>query len=194
MKHIALILAVSAMIVTLGCSATGDPNKALANAAVEGRPAAVRAALGSGADANHRFEGGQTPLMLACMRASSNEDVLEVVKALVDAGADVNLETHDGRTAMGWAANSTRLDLVMYLFDSGAEISMQTQKGWTPLMAASIRGEPSVVRYLLESGADPAVSDSTGRTARSIAEREGYNEIVELIDAALAEIEANTAG
>jgi hypothetical protein len=45
-------------------------------------------------------QGGQTALILACQNPKANPDV---VKALLAAGADVNLRSRDGYTALTWA-------------------------------------------------------------------------------------------
>lgn len=52
------------------------------------------------ADLNALDQGGQTALILACQNPKANP---EVIKALLGAGADVNLRSRNGYTALTWA-------------------------------------------------------------------------------------------
>jgi ankyrin repeat protein len=52
------------------------------------------------ANVNALDQGGQTALILACQNPKANPDV---VKALLAAGADVNLRSRNGYTALTWA-------------------------------------------------------------------------------------------
>ena len=54
-------------------------------------------ALGQGADPNVCNKGGNTALMLAARWAQ-----VDMLKALLDAGADVNLTNSDGDTTLSW--------------------------------------------------------------------------------------------
>jgi ankyrin repeat protein len=81
--------------------------------AQSGRPGAVKFLLGRSADVNAGNVIGFTPLMAACDTDASS---VEVVQLLLDAGADVNARTSDGRTALSLAQrrnNKTILDLLL---------------------------------------------------------------------------------
>src|SRR5690242_1443895 len=62
--------------------------------------AGVRALLAKGADVNAKSPYGATPLFFACDRGN-----LEIVKLLLDRGAEVNVQdTFYNSTALSWAA------------------------------------------------------------------------------------------
>jgi ankyrin repeat protein len=75
--------------------------------------------------------GGLTPLVYAA-RANS----LETVKALLDAGVDVNQTTEYGWTALLVATQNRFYQLGSYLLDRGADPNKNNNGGWTPLYLA----------------------------------------------------------
>jgi hypothetical protein len=67
-------------------------------------------------------------------------------------------------------------------------------RGWTALMLAAWRGEYEKVRDILDYGfANPFIQDRFGHTARSLAERDGYNNVVQLLVAAETTARASAA-
>jgi len=68
-----------------------------------------------------------TPLLFAVRRGA-----LDVVKVLVDAGADVNDSLEDGMSALTLAAINAHWELGTYLLDKGADVNADKQ-GWTAL-------------------------------------------------------------
>ncbi|TVU13757.1 hypothetical protein EJB05_37183, partial [Eragrostis curvula] len=79
-------------------------------AASKGRPQALGILLDHGADPNRIKDNSFSPLMMACGGSRS----LECIKLLLQAGADVNLRTPDGNTAL--------IDLIAAYFSDGAEL------------------------------------------------------------------------
>jgi len=80
-------------------------------------------ATGSGVNANANAQGvnsldqsGQTALILACRNAKANADV---VKALLAAGADVNLRSRTGYTALTWAQVRNNTEVIHLLRRAG---------------------------------------------------------------------------
>jgi ankyrin repeat protein len=80
-------------------------------------------ATGSGVNANANAQGvnsldqsGQTALILACRNAKANPDV---VKALLAAGADVNLRSRTGYTALTWAQVRNNTEVIHLLRRAG---------------------------------------------------------------------------
>jgi ankyrin repeat protein len=109
----------------------------LVAAARDGNAAAVREIVKSGADPNAAFGSlNWTPLMHAI-----SENQAGSVKALLDAGADVN-RTGDYETE-----------------------PRTMQRNVTPLMMAAGYGQTPVVELLLRRGADPARADGDGNRA-----------------------------
>ena len=52
---------------------------------------------------------------------AAGEGHLEIVKCLIEAGADINARRNDGRTAVMLAANEGHLETVKWLTDAGAD-------------------------------------------------------------------------
>jgi hypothetical protein len=80
-----------------------DPDQTpLMRAAILGDLKTVKQLLSAGTDVgiNSLDQGGQSALILACQNIKTN---LEVVKALIVAGANVNLRSRNGYTALTWA-------------------------------------------------------------------------------------------
>lgn len=89
----------------------------------------------------------ETPLMLACMRNDSIS-----VKKIIKKGANVNIESKAGYTALRYAAHndSKNPSLLRYLVSKGAEINDQN----VPLIDAVQSGNVQKVKFLIENGAD----------------------------------------
>lgn len=99
----------------------------------------------------------------------------EIVKVLVDAGADVNAQFGTEReTPLYWASREGRLSTVRLLIENGADVNKVSKGGKTPLHVAALRGDLSLVEFLLQSGADPQAMDSAGKTPDKWAYQESF--------------------
>ena len=103
---------------------------------------------------------------------------IDIVKYLVEQGADLNAQDEDGWTVLMWAAQRGHIDIVRYLVEQGAEVNLQYKDGYTALMQAVREGHTSIVRYLVEHGADLSVQDRMGGTALMQAAQRGHIDIV----------------
>ena len=86
-------------------------------AAPYGKPEAIKALLDAGADANAKDVRGMTPLMLAV--SSENQDV-RVAKLLLSRGAQVNVKSSIGETALDWANKFGNPQVIAALKKAGA--------------------------------------------------------------------------
>jgi len=96
-----------------------DPDEtALMRAAVQGDLKVVQQLLSAGAAANVNAldQGGQSALILACQNQKPNPNV---VKALIAAGADVNLRSRNGYTALTWALARNHAEVSRLLRKAG---------------------------------------------------------------------------
>jgi len=103
-----------------------------------------------------------TPLIVAV-----EEENLDLVKELINAGATVNLQTPiQGICALAVASISdSSLPVVKELISSGAQINLADISGITPLMGAAMGGNLSIVQFLIEQGVLINQQDNDGKTA-----------------------------
>ena len=179
----------------------------LAQACINGDAALVRLLLKAGAHPNTPVATGETPL-LTCSKAGAadavrlliefgarvnagephqNQTALmwaaaerhpDVVKALIDAHADLTATSKQGFTAIHFAARVGDLESVKSLIAAGVDVNILTHTtdgvanrvtnqlgiaksigtiGYTPLLVAVVRGQIDVTLYLLDHGADPNI-------------------------------------
>ena len=87
-------------------------------------------------------QDGTTPLMAAVgmaqndARLAEEARALEVVKVLVEGGADVNATNRGGQTALHGATRAGRNTIVEFLAEHGAALDVKDKQGRTPLDVA----------------------------------------------------------
>ena len=121
---------------------------------------------------------GATPLALAC-----DINNFDVVKALVEGGADPLIPTEEETTpvmmAAGAAIYATRprspaeralaVKTVKFLVEHGSRVNGAGQFGWTAIHSAAYMGLNDVIEYLAGKGANLDAKDEFGQTPLSIA-------------------------
>lgn len=115
----------------------------LIRAAKAGDYESVAVLLKGGAMPNLPQSQGVTPLMVAAGvgfaitdtrgRFVKEADAIKVMNMLLDAGADINVADHMGRTALHGAAQKGWSDAVKALASRGADLTAKTAAGKTPL-------------------------------------------------------------
>lgn len=96
-----------------------------------------------------RLLGLVAPIVMASALGNN-----EIVKVLIDNGADVNITIRGGETPLHHAAKEGHMDVVKTLLDRKADLNAQDEKGERSLTLAAQNGHADVVRYLLQRGAD----------------------------------------
>ena len=131
-------------------------------------------------DLDLRDYAGFTALQLAVLISSP-----DMVKSLVEAGANVDLTDNQGYTALHHAIRRDGpLAVVETLVDAGANLEIPTEDGSTGLQLAVERGDLPKVTVLLRGGADPHRVDENGNTTLHIAARFANPEVVQaMLDA-----------
>jgi uncharacterized protein len=137
--------------------------------ALKGDLEAVGLFLKSGMSVDAKDSKSFTALMISAWHGQT-----EVVKLLLDRGADMNarIETGavKGATALILAAGLGHTEVVKLLLDKGADMNVRSAKGRTVLMYAAIghaeSGHGDVVKLLLDKGVDITPKDNLGRRAR----------------------------
>jgi uncharacterized protein len=176
----------------------------LSEACTNANPTFVRALLKAGANPNLAVATGETPLMTCAKSGSAdavrmlieygaavngkepaqNQTALmwaaaerhpDVVKALIDAHADLTANSKQGFTAIHFAARVGDLESVKELLAAGVDVNILTHAqgtenrvsnflgisktqgalGYTPLLVAVVRGQVDLALWLLDHGADP---------------------------------------
>ena len=187
---------------------------ALMWAVSEGHPEAARVLITAGADVNARsnyvaaangrgFEG-RTPVAnrtepktqefasgwLTSLTLAAREGDVDLVRILLDAGADVNTVAGDGKTALAVAVFNGNYDVASLLVDRKADVNKADAQRFTPLFWAvdrrnmetapnfpwMVTADPMpLIRQLLDAGANPnAIVNNTPRARM----REGSPRIV----------------
>jgi ankyrin repeat protein len=114
---------------------------------------------------------------------ASELDKWEIVKVLLDAGADPNLKHEDGDTALIWASMYGHSQVVQVLLSHPkTDPNIQNQYRHTALMIASERGRSQVVEELLKHpNIDPNLQNSRGSTALYFASERGHSQVVKAL-------------
>lgn len=89
---------------------------------------------------------------------------LEVVKILIEHGAEIDVTDSEGQNALQKAAVKGDKALVAYLLDHGADVYHADGNGFTSTHFAARNGFAEIVQLLIDNGADPQRQTSDGRT------------------------------
>jgi ankyrin repeat protein len=139
----------------------------------------VKVLLDAGGDVNAKVpETGDTPLTLPLYYAY---DSTQIIRCLLDKGADPNAANKYGRSALMLATFRKPRSVIEALLRAGADVNARDLKGNTALMEAADNNNLEAVEVLLAAHADASIKNSKGDTALSIASREGHTEIVKLL-------------
>ena len=184
-------------IMTLLLEAGADANcedsngsTALHRAVLAGDPAGVRLLLKAGANIDKQNDRGECPLHTAIGGTP------EVVRALVDARADVNCRDANGLTPVSFAADDPATLQILLderpWFSGPVDVNVPIRgcHVCTPLMAA-VRNVDSVKR-LLKAGAKVNVRDPQGRTPLILAAQKGVGAAIPVLIDAGADLEARS--
>lgn len=117
-----------------------------------------------GADVNATNPRGTLPIVLLTTRH------YEFARALIDAGADIESTSSNGRHwLLLQAVRDKNLGLVKYLIEKGADVSRRNHPDHgTVLHAAAKRGYVDIFNYLVESGMQPEDQNARGVSAASM--------------------------
>ncbi|KAJ5994204.1 hypothetical protein N7451_009928, partial [Penicillium sp. IBT 35674x] len=148
----------------------------LYSASVQGFTDTVRLLLDNGADINLRRNSRWTPLSASVVKRPA------MVKLLLRHGADVEIATKKGRTALHSAAMNGDMQTVNLLFEyAKPELEAQDQCGRTPFFLAAVGGHVAAVKLLHSKHASIDHKDRYGATPLIAAVRSGHEEVVEYL-------------
>lgn len=138
---------------------------ALMYAALHATPDIVKELLDHKADPNQANHAGATPLM----RAARD---FRKVRLLLKVGAEVDVRSQDGRTALHVAARQPGTGTALEtLLGAGANVNARDSRGVTPLMEAALAGDLRSMSLLVKHGAAINARRKNGHTALMAAVR-----------------------
>ncbi len=145
----------------------------------------LRRLLDAGTPVDSFDDKGHTPLMEACVSPSAG---IGVVRALIDAGADVNALTQasddaDRRSVLSIAVGKAGLDKLRLLVGSRADVSFRSEKGYTLMINAACAGRADVLEFLQAAGAPADGETAYGESPVRVLSRTGrFREVRMLLD------------
>lgn len=104
------------------------------------------------------------------LRTAANLGDVEMIKNLLDQGADPCSCDARSRTSLHFAACKGEIAIAQLLLEHGADPNLQDVLGNTPLHLAACTNNTSMVTLLLKYGTDVTVLDKSGRTPLHLAE------------------------
>ncbi len=135
--------------------------------------------FGHGIDPNIPYE------MRPSLHAASMTGQLEIVRSLLESGADVNERDKDFGTSLLSASQEGRLEVVQLLIEFGADVNTPDRIGWTPLQIASRHGHIDVIRLLLNHGAHVNAKKQNQWTPLHLAMLSNAESFFEIVEALL---------
>ncbi len=138
------ILVVMLLVSSLSVTAFATPEQDLLQALEDLNFPGLQQALQTGADPDTRFPDGELQGATALMIAASSIGRIDMVRALLDQGANVNLTMqhpdYEGVTALMLAAGEGHAKIIRLLIDRGADLGMtiaeEGSEGTTATMVA----------------------------------------------------------
>jgi ankyrin repeat protein len=140
--------------------------------------------LQSGADVHWKDSEGKTAFERVIQSTLQYDAPNQIVKSLLDAGADLESRHFHGCTPLSIAAIKGNPTVLQWLLEKGSQVNAADKFGVTPLMQAAMYGHQEAVEWLLLHNAEVNAKAQTGKTAFAFASEGGHAEIARLLAAA----------
>lgn len=114
-------------------------------------------------------QGGSTALHWGAFNGD-----LEMVKLLVQKGADINHKTDQGISTLSISVQQGHLEVIRYLIEQGADIHAKNEDGYTAFHWSVEGGHIDVVKYFVEQGTDIGLQGINGNTPLHFSAEKGY--------------------
>jgi ankyrin repeat protein len=125
----------------------------------------------------------QPPLHLAIKTGNLN-----IIRYLVDNGAEVNGKNWDGDTPLHIAASRGDYEIMSFLVSRGADVKARNKLQSTPLHHASYQTSFQPIQFLVENGAAVNATNHKNETPLNIAVYKGNYPIIEYLIASGADV------
>lgn len=127
---------------------------------------------------NAKDSDKNTALYYACQLNDQN-----IVKLLIDIGADVNITNCKKKTALHEVAILGHTEIAKLLIDNGADVNAKDKDNATPLHKAALVGDTVIAKLLIDNKANINIQDDIGYTPlHNAASLKSCNEdIIELL-------------
>lgn len=163
---------------------------ALHYAASARSPDCIRPMLEAGADPNVRNTYlRETSVHVAALR---HDDPERFLAPLLEYGADVNAQDHEGSSALGFAVQADHARSSKFLLDHGADADVPDESGIPPIAVAVIYKHSALLQMLLECGASVNFTTDTGETLLHLVALYGDLGVISVLKAAQCQIPHNT--
>ena len=124
------------------------------------------------------YEGSVQEKLVESVKRGKKSEVLD----LLDAGADINSMTGDGRTMLMLASIYGHLDIVEELLSRRANVNAQDSYGRTALMESISGGYEKIAVALLQKESNVNLQDKDGKTAYDFAKIKNDVNLINLIE------------
>jgi len=125
-------------------------------AAARGDLDAVKAFIAKGVNINTREKNYDQDTALTF---ASNLGHTEIVKYLIEKGADINLADAKGRTPLWYASGVDNIENIKLLLAAGADVNKSPKNGETAIIRAACNGQTETIKLLLAKKAN--INDKT---------------------------------
>ncbi|XP_044746875.1 rabankyrin-5-like [Coccinella septempunctata] len=105
----------------------------------------------------------------------------EIVKFLLDEGADMHLTNDKGSKAIHIAAREGFTDIIDVFLEKGMDLDVRGAANQSMLHYAASTGRLEVVKYLVERGCDVNTVNEGGISALNVAANQGHMEVVKYL-------------
>ena len=92
---------------------------------------------------------------------------VDLVEKLIEAGANMNIQSNSADTALIFATKENKINCVKKLTELGANVNIRGGDGQTALNHAAINEDGNCLEALLEGGANPDITNHKGFTTLS---------------------------